>query len=120
MTIVIAATMQLDPELAEHIILGLRPVIDEVLADPDCQAYTWALDPFAPGRVQVFEQYTDSAALARHFAMPGVRGLRKQLESAGPIHVISTKYRVDHFEPVLDETGKPRPDFFSAPELAER
>ncbi|AMK25601.1 putative quinol monooxygenase [Sphingobium sp. TKS] len=116
MPIVISATMELNPDHAETILLSLAPVVEEVLADPDCQAYTWALDPFSPGRVQIFEQYTDTEALARHFAMPGVRGLRKLLEVAGPIKVVSTKYRVDHFEPVLDSTGKPRPDFFQAPQ----
>ncbi|WP_380871649.1 hypothetical protein ACFB49_26070 [Sphingomonas sp. DBB INV C78] len=116
MTVVISAVMELDPAHAENILRSLAPVVEEVLADSDCQAYTWALDPFSPGRVHVFEQYTDSEALARHFAMPGVRGLRKLLEAAGPISVVSTKYRVDHFEPVLDATGKPRPDFFSAPD----
>ena len=115
MTVVISAIMELDPDHAEAILLSLAPVVEEVLADPECQAYTWALDPFSPGRVHVFEQYTDSAALERHFAMPGVRGLRRLLEVAGPIKVVSTKYRVDHFEPVLDPTGKPRPDFFMAP-----
>ncbi|MES2290686.1 MAG: putative quinol monooxygenase [Pseudomonadota bacterium] len=113
MTILITATMDMDPAHAERIILEARALIEDSLAEPGCLAYSWALDPLTPGRVHVFEKWTDEASLANHFTLPNYLDMRTQLRSAGPIKSQSRKYRVDHDEPVYDETGTPRADFFT-------
>lgn len=114
MTILITATMDLDPAHAERIILGARGLIEASLAEPGCNAYSWALDPLTPGRIHVFESWSSEAALAHHFSLPNYLEMRTHLRSAGPIVSRSRKYRVDHDEPVYDETGTPRADFFTA------
>jgi len=111
--ILISAVMDIDPAHAERIILEARPLIEASQAEPGCLAYSWALDPLVPGRVHVFEKWTDEAALAAHFELPNYTEMRTQLRSAGPITSSSRKYRVDHDEPVYDETGTPRADFFT-------
>ncbi|MBF7015265.1 putative quinol monooxygenase (plasmid) [Novosphingobium resinovorum] len=115
MTILIVATMQLDPAHAERIVHEARPLIEASLEEPGCLAYSWALDPLNPGRIEVFEKWTDEAALAHHFTLPNYTEMRTQLRSAGPIESRSRKYLVAHDEPVYDETGTPRADFFTAP-----
>lgn len=113
--IIISATMDMDPAHAQRLVLGARGLIEASLAEPGCEAYSWALDPLKPGRVEVFERWTDEAALANHFTLPNYTEMRTHLRSAGPITAVSRKYRVDHNEPVYDETGTPRADFFTAP-----
>ncbi|WP_439534415.1 putative quinol monooxygenase [Polymorphobacter sp.] len=114
MTILITATMDLDPAHAERIILGARELIEASLEEPGCEAYSWALDPLHPGRVHVFERWVDEASLAHHFTLPNYTEMRTHLRSAGPIVSRSRKFRVDLEEPIYDETGTPRADFFTA------
>lgn len=113
MTILIAAVMELDPTQAQRIIEEARPLIEASLAEPGCVAYSWALDPLNPGRVQVFEQWDDEASLAHHFTLPNYTEMRTVLRSAGPIKSSSRKYKCVHDEPVYDDAGQPRADFFS-------
>ncbi|TAL01189.1 MAG: antibiotic biosynthesis monooxygenase [Rhodospirillaceae bacterium] len=112
MTVLISAVMDLDPAHARRILEEARPLIEAALAEPGCEAYSWALDPFTPGRVHVFERWLDEESLAGHFQLPAYTEMRVQLRSAGPIKSTSRKYRVDRDEPVYDETGSPRADFF--------
>lgn len=115
MTILISATMELDPAHAQRIIEEARPLIEASLEEPGCLAYSWALNPLHPGRIEVFERWTDEAALAHHFTLPNYTVMRTHLRSAGEIKSTSRKYRCDHDEPVYDPTGTPRADFFTAP-----
>lgn len=115
MTILITATIDIDPAHARRIIEDARPLIEASRQEPGCEAYSWALDPLHPGRVEVFERWTDEAALARHFTLPNYTDMAAHLGTAGPITAVSRKYRVDYDEPVYDDTGTPRADFFSLP-----
>ncbi|WP_156681011.1 putative quinol monooxygenase [Sphingomonas profundi] len=114
MTIIINATMEIDPAHAERIVLDAKDLIEASLAEPGCEAYSWALDPLHPGRVEVFERWRDEASLANHFTLPNYTVMRTHLRSAGPIKSTSRKYRVAHDEPVYDDSGTPRADFFTA------
>lgn len=113
MTIIVSAVMEIDPAHAERIILDARPLIEASLAEPGCEAYSWALDPLNPGTVHVFERWTNEAALAHHFTLPNYTEMRTVLRSAGPIKSTSRKYRVAHDEPVYDSEGRARADFFT-------
>ena len=113
MTIIINATMELDPTHAERIVLEARELIEASLDEPGCEAYSWALDPLNPGRIEVFERWADVPALAHHFTLPNYTEMRTLLRSAGPIKSTSRKYLVQHDEPVYDESGNPRADFFT-------
>ena len=113
MTVLITATMDMDPAHARRIIEEARPLIEASLAEPGCEAYSWALDPLNPGRVEVFERWVDEASLAHHFTLPNYTEMRTHLRSAGPIKSVSRKYRVAEECPVYDETGTPRADFFA-------
>lgn len=113
MTIIVSATMELDPAHAERILQEARPLIEASLAEPGCLAYSWALDPLHPGRVEVFEKWVDEASLAYHFSVPNYTDMRVLLRSAGSIKSTSRKYLVTHDEPVYDPDGNPRADFFT-------
>jgi quinol monooxygenase YgiN len=113
MTILIVATMELDAEHAERLVREAKPLIEASLDEPGCEAYSWSLDPLHPGRIEVFERWVDEASLANHFTLPNYTEMRKHLRSAGDIKSTSRKYLIAHDEPVYDETGTPRADFFT-------
>lgn len=114
MKILIQAVMDIDPAHAGRLIEEARPLIEAARAEPGCEAYDWALDPLAPGRVHVFECWANEDALAHHFTLPAYTDMRRHLRSAGDIRSSSRKFRVDAEGPIYDATGTPRADFFAA------
>lgn len=114
MPIIIAGHVDFAPGRVEGALQAARPVIEAARGRPGYVAYTWALDPFEPGRVRVFAEWEDEASLAYHFAetykqMGAVFG-----EVPGPIirDVQVRKYQCGKVGAVHDEEGKPRLDFF--------
>lgn len=114
MTIVIAGYLDFDPNRAEQMIRDAKPHIDAALAEPGCIAYNWAIDPLVPGRVHVFEEWSSEEALAGHFSAAPYADMGGHLQAVGILGFNVKKYRVDLIEPVYDETGVPRADFFTA------
>jgi quinol monooxygenase YgiN len=82
--------------------------------EPGCEAYCFAADPVVPGRIQVYELWTDEASLAAHFVHPNYLNMRALLGGAGLAKAVTAKYRCDLSEPVYDATRTPRADFFTA------
>jgi quinol monooxygenase YgiN len=84
--------------------------------EPGCLAYVFTADPCEDRRVHVHELWADEAALAAHFQHPNYTEMRTTLRqferSGGDIR----KHRIDLSEPVYDEAGVARADFFTAPE----
>jgi len=112
-TIIIAGYLDFDPAIAEKLIIDARPHIDAALAEPGCRAYTWALDPLHPGRVHVFEEWADESALHGHFTGAPYRDMGAHLNSVPILAMEVKKYRFDVAEPVYDDEGVPRADFFT-------
>lgn len=113
--IIISGTVDLDPEQLPAALEAARPLIEGARAQPGCLDYDWCPDPLRAGRVRVFERWTDEAALAAHFAGDWYRPMRETLGRHGIVGASTAKYRVDLSEPVYDDTGTPRADFFTAP-----
>ncbi len=83
--------------------------------EPGCLAYVFAADPVEPTHVQVYELWADEASLAAHFQHPNyfeMRAVFGRFKRAGRPAV--AKFRCDLSEPVYDDTGTPRADFFTA------
>lgn len=80
--------------------------------EPGCLAYCFAADPAEPTVVQVYELWTDEAALAAHFEHPNYTNMRAVLRRFPRAGASSTaKYRCDVSEPVYDADGSPRAHF---------
>ena len=115
--IIIAGTLDLaDPDNRDALIAASvefqRATRDD---EPGCEAYCFGADPVVPGRIQIYELWTDQASLAAHFVHPNYLNMRKLLSGAGLKSVPKTaKYRCDLSEPVYDATRTPRADFFTA------
>lgn len=114
--IIIAGTIELDPERRDEALTTAQPFIDGALTQDGCEAYTWSADLNSPGRVEVFERWTREADLAAHFAGPHYLAMLKALGAFGLRSSDVSKYRVAHREPVYDSANKPRADFFTLKE----
>lgn len=110
--IVVQAVVDLDPAQRSAALVGARPHVDAALAQPGCRAYAWTADPFDAGRVHVFEEWTEQAALAAHLAGPAYRAMLGHMQAHGITNATSHKYAVTAKQPVYDPQGRPRADFF--------
>lgn len=116
MHVLIAGTVDLEPEKRDQALTGAKPLIEEARGEPGCLAYDWTPDPYLPGRIHVFEEWESQAALADHFKAPSYTGMLAHLGGFGILEASTRKYRADAFEPVYDPEGTPRADFFSLDE----
>lgn len=115
MGIIIAGFLDFPPDVAERLIIEAKPLITAALEEPGCRAYSWAIDPLHPGRVHVFEEWDSEEALAGHFVGRPYVEMGAHLNSgAGILGMQVQKYRFDLAEPVYDDQGRARADFFSA------
>jgi len=92
----------------------VRPLIDGTRGQPGCLDYDWCVDPLHAGRARVFELWEDRKALANHFGNRWYAGMLETLGRFGVRDARVAKYRVDLVEPIFDDTGTPRADFFTA------
>lgn len=115
MTVVVAG--YIDLENADHrdaLIESARPYIEGAWAERGCIAYAFTPDPFNPNRIQVFEEWVEEQDLSDHLVGKPYLDMLGHLRGAGISGAKTQKYRVDLIEPIYDETGTPRGDFFTA------
>tara|TARA_B100001013_G_scaffold120053_1_gene69571 strand:+ start:989 stop:1453 length:465 start_codon:yes stop_codon:yes gene_type:complete len=115
MTIIISGTIDIDSAQMAAAMEAGRPLIEGALTESGCLDYDWCPDPLNPGRIRVFERWVDEASLASHFESRWYLEMRDTIGSFGLRGAAVLKYRVDHHEPVYDDSGAPRADFFTDP-----
>ena len=103
--ILIAGTIDLDPAQRDAALSGARPYIEGALTQAGCIAYAWTADPELPGRIHVFEEWTDADALEAHFADRHYADMRRHLGQCGIRGAQTHKYQVGAKAPVYDERG---------------
>jgi quinol monooxygenase YgiN len=82
--------------------------------EPGCLAYVFGTDPCEERRMQVYELWDDEATLAAHFVHPNYTAMRTVLRQFDRTGGDISKFRCDLAEPVYDDTGTARADFFTA------
>ena len=99
-----------------EILTSARPHIEGALEEEGCIAYSWTECHLTPGRVYVFEEWTSSHTLSSHLASHWYRDMGGHLASFArkPRTNVIKKYLVELEEPVYDDTGVARGDFFTA------
>ena len=119
MTVIVAGHVDFDTtENISEMLHSVKPLIEGALSERGCRAYSWTEDHLTPGRVWVYEEWESSDTLDDHLNTEWYRnmlaslGSYKMLPPSQPIY----KYRVEHLEPVYDETPKARGHFFTADE----
>jgi quinol monooxygenase YgiN len=88
--------------------------------EPGCEAYCLSADPTIDTRLVVHELWRDEASLAAHFEHPYFHEMRVVFHRFPRAGGDVKKYRCDLSEPVHDDTGTVRADFFTAPQMDDR
>lgn len=113
MTVIINGTVDFKPEDAVAVLKDSAQLMAETRKQQGCRHYVWSLDPAVPGRVYVYENWESVEDLAAHLAGHFYTDMVAVLSKYEMLATDILKYRIDHAEPVYDETGTPRADFFS-------
>ncbi|MCG8591308.1 MAG: antibiotic biosynthesis monooxygenase [Proteobacteria bacterium] len=111
--ILIAGTVDVDPEQRDRALTTGADLMRETRTQKGCLDYVWSADPAVPGRIYVFERWESTADLAAHLAGEYYRQMREHIGSHGLRAADVHKYAIERFEPVYDETGTARADFFT-------
>ena len=111
--IIISGTIDLDPDKLDAALAAGKPLIEGALTQDGCLDYDWCPEPLTTGRIRVFERWRDEQSLANHFQNDWYKNMRDALGGFGIRATDILKYRVDCDEPVYDNTGTPRADFFT-------
>ncbi len=114
MTVIVAGTMEFDPETVEQALISARPHIEGAYTEKGCIHYAWTLDPLNPGRIYVYEEWETQDDFAAHLASHWYTDMGAHIRKTGVKTAAVKKYRVDLSEPVYDPQGVPRADFFTA------
>lgn len=99
-------------DVCAEIVRGGAVHIAASRAEAGCVAYDWTVDPLAPGKLHVFEEWESEAALGRHFKDPSYLAMRTHLETHAMTGFDVKLYSVAGIEPVYDEAGQPRDMIF--------
>lgn len=117
MTVIVAGYVDFGTsENIRDMLLSVKPLIDGALTEEGSIAYSWTEDHLNPGRVWVYEKWQSSDALDAHLNTDWYRnmlaslGSHQMLPPTRPIY----KYRIEHQEPVYDDTPAARGYFFTA------
>ena len=111
--ILIAGTIDLDPARRADALREAEPHLVSTRAQSGCLDYQWSADPLRPGRIYVYERWEDEASLAAHFKGDHYWAMRRTMEGHDISAVDVSKYRIDLAEPVYDDEGVARADFFT-------
>ncbi|MFT6286277.1 MAG: quinol monooxygenase YgiN [Alcanivorax sp.] len=114
MTIVIAGTLDIGAGNRDKVLIATASLVADTRSQQGCSHYVWAADPTSDTRVYVYENWDSTEDLAAHLAGPYYLKMLTALGEYGVENVEISKFRVDLQEPVYDETGTPRADFFTA------
>ncbi len=112
--IIIAGTVDVDPARRDAALEAGCPHMEATRAQQGCIDYVWSADLLVPGRIYVFERWASEEDLRAHFEGPHYLAMRNTMASYGLVGADVLKYRMAVSEPVYDNTGTPRADFFTA------
>jgi quinol monooxygenase YgiN len=111
--IIIAGTVDVDPEKRDAALHAGVPHVEGARSQKGCLAYVWSADSLTPGRIYVFERWASEEDLKAHFAGPHYSAMLATMNNFGLRGADVLKYRPAISEPVYDDTGTPRADFFT-------
>jgi quinol monooxygenase YgiN len=114
--IIVSGWIQLDPAKVAEALAAAAPFIRPVREWDGCLDYAWNADGIEPGRVYIYERWADEASFAAHLAGENYRNMRAHMGQYGAQAAEVLKYRIDLAEPVYDDTGTARADFFTDPD----
>ena len=68
--IIVGGTFEVEPGERERFLAGRHDLMRKSRAEAGCLEYTFSADPLDPGRVVLFERWSDQEALDAHLSAP--------------------------------------------------
>jgi quinol monooxygenase YgiN len=72
--LVVAGTMEIDPEQRAAFLAGREQAVMAVRTEPGCLDYVFSADAYDPALVRLFERWENKEALAAHLAAMSTGG----------------------------------------------
>jgi quinol monooxygenase YgiN len=113
MTTLITGTLDIPGGKRDQALAAAAALMADTRAQQGCTHYVWSADPTSDSRVYVYEYWESTQDLAAHLAGSYYAQMLGLLGEYGAENAEVSKFRVDLEEPVYDEQGKPRADFFT-------
>jgi quinol monooxygenase YgiN len=99
--IIVSGTLRVaEGDIDQAMALGVT-MAEKSLAEDGCSAYGFWQDPADPGRVRVFEEWSDQAALDSHFATPHMADFMAGLGELGISDMELSRYEVSEKKPLF-------------------
>jgi quinol monooxygenase YgiN len=111
--IIISGWIELEPGQVKDALEKAEPYITPVRVQEGCLDYAWTEDRIIPGRIYIYERWETQEALAKHLVGENYLNMRNHMGQYGSKGADILKYRIEVAEPVYDQTGTPRADFFT-------
>ncbi len=110
--IIIAGSVEVDPERREAALEAGRPHMEATRAQKGCLDYVWSADILVPGRLYVYERWENAEDLAAHLDGPHYLAMRDTIAAHGLRGADVSKFAISRTGAVYDQKGKARADFF--------
>ena len=99
--LVVAGTINLDPDHLNEMLAAIVPLMEATQAEEGCIDYVLSADPKEPGTIRIFEKWASDEALGAHMKAPHMGVFQKAIRGCGV-----TGMSVDKFE-IASESKRP-------------
>jgi len=111
MKFIIYAEIDMPDQKRADFLEAIAPLIDKVRKQMGCVKYDWNMDYSNKGRIHVYEEWEDEAALAAHFAGENFKSMGAKVGEYGVLSAKARKFSINQEGAVFDENGAPSVEF---------
>ena len=111
MKFIIYAEIDLQPERRDELLNAVAPLLQKIRAQTGCIKYDWNADSSDDGRVNVYEEWENEAALAAHFTGDNYKAMGSKIQEHGILGAKARKFSINQEGPVFDENRMPSVKF---------
>ena len=111
MKFIIYAEIDIEGEKRAGLLKDLALLIDKVRLQTGCVKYDWCADSSNDGRINVYEEWEDKAALAAHFAGDNFKAIGAKINTHGILGASARKFTIHQEGPVFNESGSASVEF---------
>ncbi|MEP6343749.1 MAG: putative quinol monooxygenase [Maricaulaceae bacterium] len=111
MKFIIYAEIDVQDEKRSALLEALFPLIEKIRAQTGCVNYDWNMDSSNEGRINVYEEWEDEAALTAHFAGDNFKAMGAKISEHGILGAKARKFSINQEGSVFNASGTPSVKF---------
>ena len=111
MKFIIYAEIDVQDEKRPVLLKALTPLIEKVRAQKGCVRYDWNMHSSNKGRINVYEEWENEAALSAHFAGDNFKAMGAKIGEFGVLGSKARKFSIHQEGAVFDASGTPSVKF---------